>query len=232
MAETGTLHDAFIDELRDTYDAEKQLTKALPKLAKAATRPEAARGVRSPPRGDARADRAARAGVREPRREGARQALRRHRRHHRRRQVDHGGGLRRGDDGRVPDCRGPARRALRDGGLRHAGRLGARDGPRPRRPTCCRRTSTRRRRPTRSSRPWPRAASTRGGRAAHPAEDEDDGGRTSRRRKDPRKGESWAPLVGSPVGRAMVLIQLLLSDYRGQQVGTAWRRSPIRWGDS
>jgi ferritin-like metal-binding protein YciE len=32
-----TLHDAFIDELRDTYDAEKQLIKALPKLAKAAT---------------------------------------------------------------------------------------------------------------------------------------------------------------------------------------------------
>jgi ferritin-like metal-binding protein YciE len=36
MAEAGTLHDAFLDELRDTYDAEKQLTKALPKLAKAA----------------------------------------------------------------------------------------------------------------------------------------------------------------------------------------------------
>ena len=36
MAEAGTLHDAFVDELRDTYDAEKQLTKALPKLAKAA----------------------------------------------------------------------------------------------------------------------------------------------------------------------------------------------------
>lgn len=32
-----TLHDAFIDELRDTYDAEKQLIKALPKLAKAAS---------------------------------------------------------------------------------------------------------------------------------------------------------------------------------------------------
>lgn len=29
MAEAGTLDDAFIDELRDTYDAEKQLTKAL-----------------------------------------------------------------------------------------------------------------------------------------------------------------------------------------------------------
>ena len=39
MAEAGTLHDAFIDELRDTYDAEKQLTKALPKLAKASSNP-------------------------------------------------------------------------------------------------------------------------------------------------------------------------------------------------
>src|SRR6201989_1375074 len=40
MAEAGTLHDAFLDELRDSYDAEKQLTKALPKMAKAATSPE------------------------------------------------------------------------------------------------------------------------------------------------------------------------------------------------
>jgi ferritin-like metal-binding protein YciE len=39
MAEVGTLHDAFIDELRDTYDAEKQLTKALTKLAKASSNP-------------------------------------------------------------------------------------------------------------------------------------------------------------------------------------------------
>jgi ferritin-like metal-binding protein YciE len=37
MAQSGTLHDAFLDELRDAYDAEKQLTKALPLLAKAAT---------------------------------------------------------------------------------------------------------------------------------------------------------------------------------------------------
>jgi ferritin-like metal-binding protein YciE len=36
MAEAKSLHDAFIDELRDTYDAEKQIIKALPKLAKAA----------------------------------------------------------------------------------------------------------------------------------------------------------------------------------------------------
>ncbi len=40
MAEPGTLHDAFIDELRDSYDAERQLTKALPKLAKASTSPK------------------------------------------------------------------------------------------------------------------------------------------------------------------------------------------------
>jgi ferritin-like metal-binding protein YciE len=39
MAEAGTLHDAFVDELRDTYDAERQLTKALAKLAKAASSP-------------------------------------------------------------------------------------------------------------------------------------------------------------------------------------------------
>jgi ferritin-like metal-binding protein YciE len=40
MPETKTLHDAFLDELRDAYDAEKQLTKALPKLAKAASSEE------------------------------------------------------------------------------------------------------------------------------------------------------------------------------------------------
>lgn len=39
MAGTGRLHDAFIDELRDTYDAERQLIKALPRLAAAATSP-------------------------------------------------------------------------------------------------------------------------------------------------------------------------------------------------
>ena len=119
MAEAGTLHDAFIDELRDTYDAERQLTKALPKLAKAATAAALREAFEIAPRGNAGADRAARAGVREPRREGPRQALRRDCRHHRRRQVDHGRGLRRGDDGRLPDCRRPARRTLRDGGLRH-----------------------------------------------------------------------------------------------------------------
>jgi ferritin-like metal-binding protein YciE len=39
MAEPGTLHDAFIDELRDMYDCERQLTKALTKLAKSSSAP-------------------------------------------------------------------------------------------------------------------------------------------------------------------------------------------------
>ena len=37
MAEAATLHNAFIDELRDAYDAEKQLTRALAKLSKASS---------------------------------------------------------------------------------------------------------------------------------------------------------------------------------------------------
>lgn len=40
MAESQTFHDMFLDELRDTYNSEAQLTKALPKLAKAASSPE------------------------------------------------------------------------------------------------------------------------------------------------------------------------------------------------
>lgn len=40
MATSQTLQDAFLDELRDAYDAERQLVKALPKLAKAATSDE------------------------------------------------------------------------------------------------------------------------------------------------------------------------------------------------
>ena len=75
MAEAGTLHDAFIDELRDTYDAEKQLTKALPKLAKGVVEPQAASGVREPSSRDTGPDRTAGKGIREPGRKGARQAL-------------------------------------------------------------------------------------------------------------------------------------------------------------
>lgn len=37
---TKTLHDLFLDELADMYDAEKRIAKALPKMAKAATSPE------------------------------------------------------------------------------------------------------------------------------------------------------------------------------------------------
>ena len=37
---TGTLRDAFVDELKDSYDGEKQLIKALKKMAKAAKHEE------------------------------------------------------------------------------------------------------------------------------------------------------------------------------------------------
>ncbi len=47
MATSGSLHDAFLDELRDMYDAEKQLTKALPKLAKAARSAELKQALES-----------------------------------------------------------------------------------------------------------------------------------------------------------------------------------------
>ncbi len=40
MPDMKTLHDAFLDELRDAYDAEKQLLKALPRMAKAASSPK------------------------------------------------------------------------------------------------------------------------------------------------------------------------------------------------
>jgi ferritin-like metal-binding protein YciE len=40
MAAVTTLREAFLDEIRDIYHAEKQLVKALPKLAKAATHPD------------------------------------------------------------------------------------------------------------------------------------------------------------------------------------------------
>src|ERR1041385_4358037 len=36
----NTLRDLYIEQLRDLYDAEKQLTKALPKMAKASTSPK------------------------------------------------------------------------------------------------------------------------------------------------------------------------------------------------
>lgn len=38
----ATLHDLYVDELRDLYSAEHQLLKALPKMVKAATAPELA----------------------------------------------------------------------------------------------------------------------------------------------------------------------------------------------
>jgi ferritin-like metal-binding protein YciE len=48
MAATSTFHDSFIDELRDTNDAERQLTKALAKLAKAPTSPDLREAFETP----------------------------------------------------------------------------------------------------------------------------------------------------------------------------------------
>jgi ferritin-like metal-binding protein YciE len=47
MADMGTLHEAFVEELRDIFDGEKQLTKALPKMAKAANSPELREAIES-----------------------------------------------------------------------------------------------------------------------------------------------------------------------------------------
>ena len=40
MNESGTLYEAFVDQLRDTYDAENQILKALPKMVRAASSPK------------------------------------------------------------------------------------------------------------------------------------------------------------------------------------------------
>src|ERR1700748_3514717 len=42
--ETATLRELYVHELKDLYSAEKQLTKALPKMAKAATDEDLAAG--------------------------------------------------------------------------------------------------------------------------------------------------------------------------------------------
>ena len=44
MAKTTTLQKVFVDELKDLYSAEMQITKALPKMAKAATSPDLKKG--------------------------------------------------------------------------------------------------------------------------------------------------------------------------------------------
>lgn len=45
MKELTTLHDLFLDEIKDLYSAEKQLLKALPKLIKRASSSELSRGL-------------------------------------------------------------------------------------------------------------------------------------------------------------------------------------------
>ena len=45
MASMTTLHDLFVHELKDVYSAEKQLVKALPKMAKAASSEKLREGI-------------------------------------------------------------------------------------------------------------------------------------------------------------------------------------------
>jgi ferritin-like metal-binding protein YciE len=129
MAEMGTLHDAFVDELRDSYDAEKAVDQALPKMAKAANSPELREAIESH--------------LEETRQQVERleqvfesldeKASGKH--------CDGIAGIiqeaqalcRKTSMSRRPmlsDRGSAARRALRNGGLRHARRVGARDGSR------------------------------------------------------------------------------------------------------
>ena len=114
MTDAGTLHDAFLDELRDTYDAEKQLTKALPKMAKAATSPDLRAAFEThldETRGHV--DRLEQVfqsldeKVRGKHCDGIAGIIEK--------AIDPRRGVRRGNDGCLPDCRRPTRRTLRDG---------------------------------------------------------------------------------------------------------------------
>jgi len=44
MSKITNLHDVYVEQLKDLYSAETQLIKVLPKMAKAATSPELAKG--------------------------------------------------------------------------------------------------------------------------------------------------------------------------------------------
>ena len=46
MPKITTLHDVYIEQLKDLYNAEHQLIKALPKMAKAADSPELSQGFK------------------------------------------------------------------------------------------------------------------------------------------------------------------------------------------
>lgn len=48
--EPKTLDDLFLDTLKDIYYAEKQILRALPKMARAATSPEVKKAFENPPR--------------------------------------------------------------------------------------------------------------------------------------------------------------------------------------
>src|SRR5436190_21405130 len=47
MPVTTSLRELLVDEMQDLYHAEKQLVKALPKMARAASNPDLKRGIES-----------------------------------------------------------------------------------------------------------------------------------------------------------------------------------------
>ena len=78
-----TMDDLFVHQLQDIYYAEKQLVKALPKMADKATDKQLKQGFHDASRRDQGARAAARAGVRDAWRAGEGGDLSGDRRHHR-----------------------------------------------------------------------------------------------------------------------------------------------------
>ena len=91
MPNRKNLEELFSETLKDIYFAEKQILRALPKMAKEAAITRTQAGLRNPSRADGRSRRAPERGVRATRPAGARQDVRCDPRHHRRSQGDHGG---------------------------------------------------------------------------------------------------------------------------------------------
>ena len=132
MAGIRNLDDLFLHTLKDIYYAEKQILKALPKMAKKAATPELRSAFEEHRSPDREPDRSAPAGVRDDRQVGARRQMRGDRGPHRRGRGDHGRGGGREHARRRDDRLCAGRGALRDRPLRHADRLVGRaeHGPR------------------------------------------------------------------------------------------------------
>ena len=119
MAEMDSLRELYVEEIKDLWSAENQILKGLPRMIKAAKHPQLKRAFTKHEAQTQAAGEAARADLQGAGREPARQEVRRHGR------ADRGGEgpafreARAERAGRGAHQRGAARRALRDGRLRH-----------------------------------------------------------------------------------------------------------------